>query len=124
MLNHELTSKQGNVGLGLAISWFCIQGWGVSIPLNDIHPYDLIVDDGQLRKVQVRTTRHKRGGSFKVNLRNSHQNRIVPFNQEKVDFLFIVTETAKYYIPAEVIGKRKYQLALNRKMDKFKIEQV
>lgn len=50
--------KQGEIGLGAAIAWFLGEGYGVSVPLCDNQPYDLIIDskaDG-LQKVQVKTS--------------------------------------------------------------------
>ena len=48
------TKQQGNVGLGVAIGHFTLNGYIVSVPLNDSQDYDLIVDCRTLYKVQVK----------------------------------------------------------------------
>jgi hypothetical protein len=49
--------KQGNAGLGKAIAYFTMHGYGVAIPLTDSEDWDLVVcKDRKLQKVQVKTS--------------------------------------------------------------------
>ena len=118
------TVTQGSVGLGLAISYFVSKGLIVSLPLNDNQNYDLIVDIDGLKKIQIKTTRVKRNGIYKCQLKKVRPNRtsnvITNFDSDEVDFLFILTEDGdKYCIPSkEVIVKT--ELSLDERYDKFK----
>ena len=40
--------KQGNAGLGKAIAYFTINGYGVCIPLTDSEDWDLIVSKNNI----------------------------------------------------------------------------
>ena len=52
----ELTNAQvGRIGLSMAINYFTINGYTVSLPLNDTQWYDLIVEkDGKFYSVQCK----------------------------------------------------------------------
>lgn len=110
MLNAINSKKQGDIGLGHAISFFVSNGYTVSIPLTDSQDYDLIVDNGTLFRVQVKTTKHKSPyGIFKVSLTvkggNRSFNTIKKFDPTKVDFVFIITnEGDRYLIPSKLLG--------------------
>jgi len=100
MLEQGNTTRQGNVGLGIAISYFTIQGYIVSIPLNDIQDYDLVVEfqDEGLKKIQVKTTRCVERGKYKVELRSKTKG----FMDNTSDYLFVVNEDGiRYLIPKE-----------------------
>lgn len=63
------TKLQGNIGIGQAIAYFTSLGYIVSLPLNDSQKYDLIIDNGKLLRVQVKTTRTKsKYGVYEVSL--------------------------------------------------------
>lgn len=119
------TVTQGTVGLGIAVGYFASKGLCVSLPLNDNQGYDLIVDDGSLKRVQVKTTRTKASsGNFNVQLKsvrsNKTVNRIVPFDKNQVELLFIATSSGdKYVIPASEIST-KSMLTLDGRYDKFR----
>jgi hypothetical protein len=108
MFNNITTVTQGTIGLSIAISWFSINGYIVSIPINDNQDYDLLVDNGtNVLKVQVKTTKYKIKNSknFTVQLKsvrpNKTINKIIKFDGTKSDLLFIVTsENEKYLIPS------------------------
>ena len=53
------SKKQGDIGMCYAIAYFSKMGYTVSIPITDSQDYDLIIDNGTLLKVQVKTTRCK-----------------------------------------------------------------
>jgi hypothetical protein len=55
------SKKQGYLGLGVAIGWFCQNGYVVNIPLTDSQEYDLVVDNGQgLKKGSGKDYKHHR----------------------------------------------------------------
>jgi PD-(D/E)XK endonuclease len=122
--NCKNTKKQGDVGLGDAISFFVAKGLTVSVPLTDSQDYDLIVDiDGELQRVQVKTTTYKRHDIFNVSLSlkggNSKKNFIHKKGHElDYDFLYVLTQDGtRYFIPKDVIGSST--ICLGKKFDQF-----
>ena len=113
MLFQENATKQGTVGLSIAIAFFSARGWTVSLPLVDGQPYDLIVDEyGSLKKVQVKTSRHLRQGSYKVALESSYRTAEgsirKPIDLNSFDYLFVLAGDGNVYlIPSECVGGRK-----------------
>ena len=70
--------KQGNAGLGQAIAYFTLNGYGVCIPLTDSEDWDLIVSkDGILYKVQVKTSSQTEGDSerFEINVKGGNNGK-------------------------------------------------
>lgn len=120
------TVTQGTVGLGVAVGYFASKGLCVSLPLNDNQSYDLIVDDGSLKRVQVKTTRAKAASSnYVVQLKsvrpNKTVNKIVPFDKTEVEYLFILTgDGDKYLIPSEDIVYTS-MMTLDSKYEKFRV---
>lgn len=122
------TKQQGNIGLGKAIQYFTLSGYTVSLPLNDSQDYDLIVDNGTLYKVQVKTTKHKsKYGIYIVNLRvlggNSKQNYVHKKGDEIVyDILFVVCDNDDIYlIPKNNIKQYKNSISLGEQYIQFKV---
>lgn len=56
-----MSRKQtGRIGLSMAINYFTIQGYTVSLPMNDTQWYDLIIEkDGIFETVQCKATETK-----------------------------------------------------------------
>jgi PD-(D/E)XK endonuclease len=112
MLEQKNTVMQGNVGLALAIAYFAIKGYPISIPLNDTQDYDLIIDiEGVLKKVQVKTSNCKNGsGNYQVELRSKYGgkgNVSKFFNENSSDILFVVDgDGNQYLIPIEDIKSK------------------
>ena len=126
-LYQKNTKKQGDVGLGSAISYFTSKGLTVSIPLTDSQDYDLIVDMDGLKRVQIKTTRYRKpSGNFGVNLRVNGGNRsgidkTKFFDKTKVELLYVLTEeNDRYLIPTHIMTQRN-SLSLNKKYDNFKV---
>lgn len=70
--------KQGNAGLGQAISYFTCNGYGVCIPLTDSEDWDLVVSkDSMLYKVQVKTSSQFDNGSekFEINVKGGNNSK-------------------------------------------------
>ncbi len=126
MLPFENTKKQGNAGLGKAIAYYSCQGRSVSVPLTDDQEYDLIVDiSGSLKKVQVKTSRHKKGSIYQVVLKTSGWSKgtfVRKFAKEKVDIVFVATDDgSQYEIPSQEIDA-KSSLNMGIKYQKYKVE--
>ena len=121
------SKKQGDIGVGEAIAFFIKRGQTVLFPLSDSERYDLAFDDGvKLNKVQVRTTACKSPhGIYVVHLRVMGGNQSFHTSQEfdntKVDFLFVLTDTANKYLIPSVDIPSKNTLNLGIKMEKYKL---
>lgn len=120
------SKKKGDVGLGVAISYFIRSGYTVSIPLTDSQEYDLIVDkDNLLQRVQVKTTAGKKDDIFIVQLRTrttkGGKNYFKNFDNSLVEILFILTESGEeYLIPSKEI-ENKTAIKLISKYNTYKI---
>jgi hypothetical protein len=121
---HRNTKKQGDEGLGCDIAWFTSRGYTVCVPLTDSQAYDLVVDDGDVRRVQVKTTTYRRNKHFSVSMTIKGGNRsgigkIKRFDSSAVDYVFIVTgDGCKYLIPSAEI---KQNTILNSGFDQYKV---
>lgn len=119
------TRKQGDVGLGQAIAYFTGMGYSVSIPLTESQRYDLIVDDGdQLYRIEVKTTRHKKGNAFVVLLSTQGGNQswdrtIRKFSSKDADYLFITTEEGTAYLVPSSVVDDKGSLRLGLKCEQY-----
>ena len=97
--------KQGEIGLGAAISWFLAEGYAVAIPLCDNQPYDLVVDSEEdgLQKVQVKTTT-RRGpyGTFSLQISTRGGNQSFHttkyWEPDASDLLFVLTDDGDIYV--------------------------
>jgi len=122
-MNCATNKDSGNSALALAIAYYGSNGYTVSIPLNDTQDYDLIVDDGTLKRVQVKSTRYNPTGTFyKVSLKSSGGTKGVIYKHvvdTEVEILFVVTcEKTMYEIPIDKVIVRS-QITLNEDFDKF-----
>ena len=124
--NSNYKSHQGNLGLGAAIAYYTSQCIPISIPLNDTQGYDLVIDDGTLKRVQVKPTKSQtKFGDYIVQLRNtggsSGKSVVRLFDNLSCDILFITTRSGdKYQIPALEV-KSKATITLNSSYDKYKV---
>lgn len=126
MLKQKNTKKQGDVGLGLAIAYFSGLGYTVSIPLTDSQAYDLLFDDGEIRKVQVKTTTQKgSSSSFVVELRtcggNQSFNYAKKFNPDSVDYVFVASEDGNQYLIPSYEIKSRSSISVGDCTKKFRI---
>lgn len=128
MLNGMRSLKrQGDVGVGAAIHHFMTIGLTVCTPLSESPDYDLVVDvDGELKKVQVKTTRHLKGESYQVELRTMGGNQswsgvCKKFEAGRADLLFVLTERGdRYLIPcADLTSKTNF--VLTSKFEKYRL---
>lgn len=126
-INCKNSKKQGDVGLGQAIAYFCKQGLTVCLPLTDSQDYDLIIEENKkLKKVQVKTTSYKcKNKYYNFNLSIKGGNRsyhsVKKFDNSSVDYVFVFCENGvKYLIPSKIITA-KTCVTLYSPWDKFKI---
>jgi len=107
--------KSGTISELLATSYFVQNNHIVSKPITDFHDYDLIVDNGSLKRVQVKTiywdnsksrylascvTSHIRGNETRYNKK---------YHKDSFDLLCAVEHTTGsiYIIPMEKVLDRR-----------------
>jgi hypothetical protein len=118
--------EQGLIGFTDAVAYFGGLGWGLSIPLIDSQPYDLVADDGRsLHRVQVKTTtRRSPYGNFIVSLATRGGNQSFhtskDFDPSACDLLYVLTDDReRYLIPTSQIRSRT-SLHLGARMRPFR----
>lgn len=101
---HPCAERLPRAGNLIAAAWYELCGWAVSWPLEP-QPYDLIAAEGpHLRRVQVKTTRHRVGRSWRVKLA-SHTRTSGTYDPADVDDLFVVAaDRSQYVIPFERVA--------------------
>jgi hypothetical protein len=79
-------------------------GFDVSWPLEPAR-YDLVaMGNGQVLRVQVKTTRVRESGSWVVTLSNSRGVRVV-YDPDEIDHFFVIDGDLNYYLlPLPVVG--------------------
>ena len=119
------SKKQGDVGMCYAMAYFSKMGYTISIPITDSQDYDLIIDNGNLMKVQVKTTKFKYKGMYCVNLKTCGGNRsgqtIKNFDLNSSDLLFILTDDRNTYLIPKVEITSRTAIYLNEKYDRYKV---
>lgn len=108
---NEINRKQiGRLGLSMAINYFTIQGYTVSLPINDTQWYDLIVEkDNQFFTVQCKATQTE---NDLIDLRSTGGTKGSVYdnvlNHSKLDYLFCVNKDLKMWlIPVKNITTSK-----------------
>lgn len=119
--NFKNYSEQGNMGLGEAISYYVSIMNVVSIPLNDCQKYDLVVDNGILSRVSVKTSSiTSKNGYYKVSLRTISGKKDLGWCKDCSDIIFIVCANGVLYeIPTVELIKYNSNVTLSSKFDKF-----
>ena len=126
-MDFKTNKEKGNTGLGIAIAYYSMNGYTVSIPLNDTQDYDLIVDKNNiLKKVQVKATSCKtRYNKYQVALKSCGGTKVKTYKtiiDTNIDEVFIVTGNMDIFIlPIEEI-KNRSTINLCRKYEKFRID--
>lgn len=100
----------GRLGLSMAINYFTVKGYTISIPMNDTQWYDLVIEkDGKFYTVQCKATATKNkaidfrstGGT-----KGSEYDNIL--NHPELDYLFCIDEDLNMWnIPAKELPKQK-----------------
>ena len=113
-----MTNKDiGRIGLSMAINYFTVNGYTVSIPMNDTQWYDLIVEkDGIFKTVQCKATQTENGN---ISLRSTGGIKGTVYdniaNHSELDYLFAVNKDLDcWLIPvSDIIDKgAKNQITL------------
>lgn len=100
--------EKGRIGLSMAINYFTLNGYTISIPLNDTQWYDMVVEkDGRLQTVQCKCTFTEKS---EISLRScggtSGQVYDSIINHPELDYLFCVNKDLKcWLIPVHDIIK-------------------
>ena len=102
------------------------RGWVVSTPLNDVAPYDFILDNGHsLFKIQVKSTsRPQSGKSYRLYTSSSGRKGETRREYEEGVFdvyaLYIIPEDTWYIVPkAYVNGKTSISICTGKKDNEF-----
>lgn len=121
----ETNKDKGRAGLAAAIGYFGMNGYTVSIPLNDTQDYDLIVDNGkELLKISCKatSTRNPSGISI-VGLRNCGGSAGAVYgreNEKDIDYVFVLNEEQEMWLlPKEVLTSNS--MSLGEKYLQYKI---
>ena len=113
----------GRIGLVKAIEYFTIQGYTVSIPMNDTQWYDLIVEkNGRFYTVQCKATATEDGT---IDLRGTGGTRGTVYDhtlEHNIDFLFCVDKDLNCFnIPVKETelqpNRRSIQLRIKPNMN-------
>ena len=105
----------GRIGLSMAINYFTINGYTVSIPINDTQWYDLVVEkDGKFYTVQCKATQTENGD---IDFRSTwgtnggvYDNLL---NHSELDYLFCVNKDLNMWlIPIKDIQQNRKSIRL------------
>jgi hypothetical protein len=85
------SNQQGNIGEGIALSYFLSEGYEVYLPFGTAGKCDMIImKDNITKRVSVKTcSSEPRNGSYRVKIRQGKLNKEIPFNKETSDILFV-----------------------------------
>lgn len=112
------TSKQGDIGVAAAILYFTKLGYPVSKPLADSQRYDLVVDSGELLRVECKTASTSR---VEMRTKNVLSKRQTLLSAEEIDLLFVYhLDGRQYLIPSRLVDGVQ-SISLGPKWDKYKV---
>lgn len=118
---NEINRKNiGRIGLSMAINYFTVNGYTVSIPMNDTQWYDLVIEkDGKFETVQCKATQTK---DDKIDFRSTGGTKGAVYdnllNHSELDYLFCVNKDLNMWlIPIEDITTTK-QITLRTEPNK------
>lgn len=113
------SKEKGDIVVGQAIAHYSKKNVQVLIPLGDKKPYDLVIDDGVLKKVQCKYagTKGRKNGSFRASLRitggNQSFHTAKPYKEGDFDILFVMSADGKTYeIPSVITNKLKNSITV------------
>ena len=97
----EINRKNiGRIGLSMAINYFTVKGYTISIPMNDTQWYDLVIEkDGTFQTVQCKATQTESG---EIDFRSTggtnggvYDNLL---NHSELDYLFCVNKNLDMWL--------------------------
>ena len=105
----NLTNKEiGRIGLSMAINYFTLNGYTISLPLNDTQWYDMVIEKNKkLYTVQCKATQTE---DDTINLRSMGGTKGTPYdniiNHPELDYVFAVNKKLEcWLIPVSAIIK-------------------
>ena len=102
----ETNKDKGRAGLSAAIAYFGMNGYNVSIPLNDTQDYDLVVEkNGKFQRVQCKATGSKDGKiDFRITSGKQNGDMIGNLINSQIEILFCLNQNqTMFLIPFEDI---------------------
>lgn len=100
------TQRKGDIATSQAIATFTRLGWDVSLPLTESAAYDLVVDDGELHRVQCKFSTGK-----EVDLRRIHSNArgyvVKHVERNAYDWLYVLRPGGAEYLLKECHSGRR-----------------
>jgi hypothetical protein len=103
------TKRKGAIAVAHAITYFIEKGLTPSLPVVDCDKYDLIVDNGSLKRVQCKYTNEKaNANSYVVDLRTfgGYREKVYDITYDDTDFdeLFVYCSNGlSYLIPIDKV---------------------
>lgn len=119
--------RQGDVGVAMAIAYYASKGYNVSVPLTDATRYDLIVENGELIRVQVKTTNQKTPhGVPCVTLSTQGGNQswdgvIKRISSDETDVVFVYSMDGQMWEFPVSVCEGKRSLNLGKLQDQYKV---
>ena len=120
----------GDKAVAIAIAYYTLEGYQVSVPLSDTTKYDIVVDNGvKLNRVQVKSSKsYSDHDSPIVTLSTQGGNQswggvisyISSDNVEEV-FVYHIEEKRSWRIPVSLC-ENKRKLTLTSKLDQYIVE--
>lgn len=99
------TQRKGDIAKAQAILHFTSLGYEVAVLLTESAPYDLIIDDGELHRAQVKFT-----SSAEVDLRRIHSNStgyvVKAYNEFDFDWLVVYNPDKGIFVIKDAAGKK------------------
>lgn len=114
----ETNKDKGRAGLSAAIAYFGMNGYNVSIPLNDTQDYDLVIEkDNKFQKVQCKATGSLDGTiDFRISSGKQNGKAIGNLTNTNIDILFCLNQNQTMFcIPFEEILKTGNKRSLKLK---------
>ena len=121
--------EQGDLGELSAVQWVASNGYSVFIPFGHSRDVDLVgVRDGEILRVQVKTSTFRRNGRWDVAVctrgGNQSWNGIVKrFAADRCDRLFVLTgDGRRWMIPADAVEGGTHIVLGGPKYAEFEVE--
>lgn len=101
--------KQGAIAEQLFATQALRRGFGVSVPIGDFLPYDLILDnDGILFRIQVKSTTYSEHAAYHFKIGNGHKSKELYSSEDLDVFALNVFGSRDFFIiPHQHIGMQK-----------------
>jgi len=117
------TNQKGDIAEAKVTAKLLELGHTVSEPVNDHSRYDLISDDGELHRLQIKYASLDENGSINVSISSSNPNTIESvestYSSDEVDaFVIYCPDTENvYWVDYDNAPKHKMKLRLRAKID-------